>query len=357
MLEISSKRTYLLLALLCLTLLAGYAAGREERILPVFGALQGTDISQDTMVVPLGLTIGVRINTDGVMVLGTGTVHGEDGKPHNPAQHVLLAGDLILKVNNIPITSKEFLAEYVAASTGEISLLIRRNEVELTQSITPVASAADGVMRMGVWVRDSTKGIGTLTFLSPETHCFGALGHGIMDVDTKLLMSVKSGVIMPSTVTSVKRGVRGVPGELEGVVETNKILGTVTVNNHGGIFGTLDETVAAQLTTEPMPIAKRAQIQTGPATVLTNAVSGTVEAFDITIENVNRFATDETKGMVIRITDPALLAATGGIVQGMSGSPILQDGHVIGAITHVFVQDPTKGYGIFIEHMLRGLQN
>ncbi|MCL2189888.1 MAG: SpoIVB peptidase [Defluviitaleaceae bacterium] len=350
------RRTYVLATLLVLTLVASFAAGREERVLPVFGSQQGIDITNETTVIPLGMTIGVRINTDGVMVLGTGPVHGENGITHNPSGDILLAGDLLLKMNNVPIKNKEVLEQQVRESQGNISFIVRRNDVEMTLDVTPAVAAADGARRIGAWVRDSTKGIGTLTFFDPDTQIFGALGHGIIDVDTKLLMSVKNGIIMPSTVTSVKRGVRGIPGELEGMVDTNKVLGTVTTNSTGGIFGQLDAEIINQLPTAPMPAACRSQIKTGRATVLTNAVDNTVQEFDIYIENVNRFATDETKGMVIRITDPALLAVTGGIVQGMSGSPILQDGRIIGAITHVFVQDPTKGYGIFIENMLRGVQ-
>jgi stage IV sporulation protein B len=205
-----------------------------------------------------------------------------------------------------------------------------------------------------VWVRDSTKGIGTLTFFNPDTGEFGALGHGILDVDTKMLLSVRSGNIMPSTVTSVTRGARGVPGELEGAVDISTSLGTITTNCNGGIFGELSPETAAEFSHLPRyPIARRAQITEGPATILTN-VSGTeVREYDILIEAVNLTAADETKGIVIRITDPELLEITGGIVQGMSGSPILQNGRLIGAITHVFVQDPTKGYAIFIESMLQ----
>jgi len=345
-----------MLFILVLTLVLGFAADKNDAVIPVFGSRRAsTEASTETQVVPLGMTIGVRINTDGVMVLGTGVVHGTDGQAHSPSDDKLLAGDLVLKVNNAPIKDKEALSRLVAESEGDLSLLIRRNGVEITAKLTPVLSATDGVRKIGAWVRDSTKGIGTLTFYDPTTRVFGALGHGIMDVDTKLLMSVKNGIIMPSTVTSVKRGARGAPGELEGAVETQRVMGTVTANNARGIYGTLDASFIGKLPTVAIPAATRAQIQTGHATILTNAIDDEVREFDIYIENVNRFASDETKSMVIRITDPELLAITGGIVQGMSGSPILQNGRIIGAITHVFVQDPTKGYGIFIEYMIAGI--
>jgi stage IV sporulation protein B len=352
------RRTYTVLVLIMVLLMVGYIVKTHNASIPVFGTRRAmAEAVPEIKVVPLGMTIGVRINTDGVMVLGTGVIHCANGQTHNPSNGKLLAGDLVLKVNNVPVNNKESLSRLVSDSEGELSFLIRRNGVELTVILSPAVSASDDIRRIGAWVRDSTKGIGTLTFYDPETQRFGALGHGIMDVDTKLLMSVKNGIIMPSTVVSVKRGARGAPGELEGAVETNNVMGTVTTNNTGGIFGELDESFVSDFPTEAIPVATRAQIQAGKATILTNAIDNKVQAFDIYIENVNRFTTDETKSMVIRITDPELLAVTGGIVQGMSGSPILQNGRIVGAVTHVFVQDPTKGYGIFIEYMLRGAEH
>ncbi|MCL2217722.1 MAG: SpoIVB peptidase [Defluviitaleaceae bacterium] len=313
------------------------------------------DVVPEVEVIPLGNAIGVRINTDGVMVLGTSSFAGTDGATHKPADGVLRAGDLILQANGTEIKNKENLSEYVAASTGEIIFLVRRDGAETEIAINPAVAAADNVRRIGAWVRDSTKGIGTLTFYSPQTGTFGALGHGIMDVDTKRLMSVRCGVIMPSTVTGVKRGARGSPGELEGEVDVTRTLGSITSNSANGIYGTLEPEVAAELSAQnAIPIALRAHIHEGPATILTNVSGNEVRGYSITIESVNRFASDETKGLVIRITDPELLRITGGIVQGMSGSPILQNGRLVGAVTHVFVQDPTKGYGIFIESMLGG---
>ncbi|MCL2286736.1 MAG: SpoIVB peptidase [Firmicutes bacterium] len=312
------------------------------------------DVVPDIKVIPLGTAIGVRINTDGVMVLGMGSFLGEDGNVHRPSDGILRAGDLLFKANGTKITSKEALSTIVAKSEGDVKIFLRRegNEVEVT--LSPATAATDGIRRIGAWVRDSTKGIGTLTYFNPRTGTFGALGHGIMDVDTKKLMSVKSGIIMPSTVTSVKRGLRGAPGELEGVVDTSRVLGQISSNNPSGIYGKLDKAAKAEIITrEPIPIALRTHIKEGSATILTSVSGKNVKEYEIYIENVNRFTTDETKGMVIRITDPELLQITGGIVQGMSGSPILQNGRLIGAITHVFVQDPTKGYGIFIENMIQ----
>ena len=311
------------------------------------------DVVPEIEVIPLGVAIGVRINTDGVMVLGTNSFLGADGESHNPSDGLLLGGDLIFRANGIEVERKDALGEIVASSEGDITFHVRRDEEVVEVTITPITSEVDNIRRLGVWVRDSTKGIGTLTFYNPQTSTFGALGHGILDVDTKKLMSVLSGYIMPSTVTSVKKGARGAPGELVGTVDTTHIIGRIITNTISGIYGTLEESARSEIVTrQPMPIAMRSQILEGPATILTTVSGNEVREFDIYIENVNRLTTDETKGMVIRITDPELLQLTGGIVQGMSGSPILQSGRIIGAVTHVFVQDPTKGYGIFIESML-----
>ena len=308
--------------------------------------------NSEIKVVPLGLTIGVRINTEGVMVLGTGSFLGTDGNTHMPSDGILRGGDLIIKANDTPTETKEALSLLVAKSEGDVTLLLRRDGNEFEVTLSPAEAAKDGVRRIGSWVRDSTKGIGTLTYYNPATGAFGALGHGIMDVDTKELISVRSGFIMPSTVSSIVKGASGKPGELEGTVDNNKKLGNVLINSPSGIYGKLDPAFMATLPKEAIPVGNRSQIREGPATILTSVVGNKVREYEIAIVSVNRSASDETKGMIIRITDPELLSATNGIVQGMSGSPIIQNGRIIGAITHVFVQDPAKGYGIFIETML-----
>jgi len=320
--------------------------------LPFRKSKTAAKVESPVEVVPLGLTIGVRINTDGVMVLGTGSFLGDDGLSHTPSDGILRGGDLIIRANDQLIESKETLSQLVADSTCDVVLLLRRDGNEFEVTLTPALAATDGVRRIGIWVRDSTKGIGTLTYYIPGTGAFGALGHGIMDVDTKKLISVKDGVVMQSTVTSIVKGQRGKPGELEGTVDTGNNLGSVLLNSPSGIYGILEPAFISTLPSEAIPIATRDQIKEGPATILTNVVNNEIGSFEISIEGVNRSASDETKGMIIRITDPALLAATNGIVQGMSGSPIIQNGRIVGAITHVFVQDPAKGYGIFIETML-----
>jgi len=306
------------------------------------------DVLPTMEVIPCGITVGVRINTNGVMVLGTGAVRDSEGRLHNPSDGILRPGDLILSANGSDLANKEDLILAIAETEDILTLQVKRDTETIEAVITPIR-AANGNM-IGSWVRDSTQGIGTITYFNPETNTFGALGHGIMDVDTKRLMSVRSGYIIVARITSVKKGMRGTPGELVGVIEPHNVLGQIKTNSPYGIYGVMENSPVSM---NPMPVAKQDQIVEGPATVRTNVIGNEVRDFEIYIESVNRFSVDDTKGMVIRITDPDLLAATNGIVQGMSGSPIMQNGRIIGAVTHVFVQDPTKGYGIFIENMIR----
>jgi stage IV sporulation protein B len=314
------------------------------------------DIVPDLEIVPCGMTIGVRINTDGVLVLDTNPVLAEGGEKRDPSGGLMKPGDLIMSADGVTMRNKEDFQKAVAEAKGEMTFRIRRNDTEMDVKITPVRAAKNGVNHVGVWVRDSTKGIGTITYYNPATKVFGALGHGIIDVDTKMLMNVRDGWIMASKVTSVKKGEKGTPGELEGSVQKERILGQIKTNTPCGIYGYMDTELPGTFPAGARKIATPSLIREGHATILTNVSSNEVKEYDIVIESVNRLAADETKGMVIRITDPELLKLTNGIVQGMSGSPIIQNGRLVGAVTHVFVQDPTKGYAIFIENMLQNAQ-
>ncbi len=218
-----------------------------------------------------------------------------------------------------------------------------------TVQIEPVYSPADKAYKLGVWVRDSIQGIGTVTFFDEETNRFGALGHGIYDVDTGGLMSLKQGHITSAQLTDIVKGEKGVPGELEGFIAADEVLGDITKNTEIGIFG---DAKTAAFTGDSYPIGVQTEVEENKATILSNIAGDTVIPYEIEIEQVNHFAKDNNKGMVIHVTDERLLEQTGGIVQGMSGSPIMQNGKLIGAVTHVFVNDPTRGYGIFIENML-----
>ncbi len=309
------------------------------------------DVIKDTEVIPCGVTVGVWMKTDGVMVLGCGNVTSADGKSVSPCDGKLQPGDVILDLNGIKIENKRQLLETIDVSTGDITISIRRNNQPESVTVTPVISADDGKRKLGIWVRESTKGIGTLTYYNPATKQFGALGHGIMDVDTKKLMSVRTGEILESSIVAVKRGKKGAPGELVGNINEKSVIGEIVANTPRGLYGSIQN--AEVLPKEAVKIALQGEVHEGPAIMISNVNGNEIKRYDVYIENVFRYSQDESKGMIIRVTDPELLTKTNGIVQGMSGSPILQDGKIIGAITHVFVQNPTKGYGIFIENMLK----
>ena len=254
-------------------------------------------------------------------------------------------GDIILTYNNTVIRSNEELAEQVQKCEGtKQKARILRNKREQTVWITPTETEEG--YAIGLWVRDSTAGLGTLTYYDPETRTLAGLGHSISDVDTGLTMPVESGSIVAARITGIKAGEKGSPGELLGTLE-NRTYGTVSVNDSTGLFGTADRAFEGVT----YPIALKNEIKEGEAQILCTVLGDTPKNYTIRINKINNNL-EETKNLVIEVTDPELLAATGGIVQGMSGSPILQDGKLIGAVTHVLISDPTAGYGIFIENML-----
>jgi len=306
----------------------------------------------EIQVVPCGTAVGVRINTSGVMVLGTGTVDGADGQPYNPSDGILKSGDMIMSANGRPLSTNEDLVDTVRNCAGSVNLSVSRGGQTFEKTLTAVKNKKEGVYSIGVWVRDCTQGIGTLTYYEPGSGHFGALGHGITDVDTKQIMNIRDGVIMSSQINSVNKGRKGAPGNLIGDINNNDVLGAVQKNTPRGIFGVLNYGFRSKLPGASMEIALQDKVHTGPAKIMANVDGKAIDTFDVYIESVNHYSGDDTRGMIIRITDPHLLQRTNGIVQGMSGSPIIQDGRLIGALTHVFLQDPMKGYGIFIENML-----
>lgn len=334
-------------------------SGRASVALNMFG-IPGRRISLDILpefeLVPCGTTVGVRVETDGVLVLGTGEIAQDSQRIPSPSAGILRSGDMIVSADGQQIRDKAHFTEIIQRSKGEIHLRIRRRDEYTDVNIRPYESQ-HGERKIGVWVRDDTKGIGTITYFDPRTNRFAALGHGIVDIDTKQMMSIRSGKIMESDIVSVVKGKRGIPGELVGQVNENRILGSIDRNTNYGIFGTLNYGEKTALPSSKVPVSFQSQVYVGPAVIRSNVNRGEVLEYDIFIEAVNKFTQDDTRGMVIRITDPELLRRTNGIVQGMSGSPILQDGKLVGAVTHVFVQEPSKGYGIFIESMLNNNNN
>jgi len=304
---------------------------------------------QHSALVPVGITVGVRFYTQGIMVLATGEVEDKSGIGYNPSEGKIFAGDIITKANGKEVKDIEELIKVIDASYGAVNLSILRDAKPMQITIYPEISSEDGQRRIGCWVRDSTQGIGTITYYDPSTGLYGALGHGIVDIDTKKLMAVKEGNIFESNIVDIKKGQKGAPGELIGEIMTDNIIGSITKNTKLGIFGNIN-TNYEKLPKNAMWVANRKDIYEGPAKIRSNIEGGEIKEYDIFIESINPDITQD-KGLVVRITDQGLITRTNGIVQGMSGSPILQGGKIVGAITHVFVQNPLRGYGVFIENM------
>lgn len=307
------------------------------------------EVVDRVVLTPGGAPFGIKMFTQGVMVVGMSDVETKNGLA-SPAKEVgIRMGDMILSLNGREVTGNEDVARIVAESGGEALLCqYSRQGEEMSTRLHPVQSATDGSYKIGIWVRDSSAGIGTLTFCNFNNHTFAGLGHGVCDVDTKELLPLMTGEIVDVTISAVVRGQTGTPGELRGSFNRGGRIGTLQINSETGVFGTLE---LDYINPYQIPLGYRQEVEEGPATVLTTVSGNQPQEFQIRIEKVNFSDAAPTKNMVIRITDPKLLEKTGGIVQGMSGSPILQNGKLVGAVTHVFVNDPTRGYGIFAENM------
>lgn len=309
-------------------------------------------IVEGQQVVPCGVPIGIYMETDGVLVIGSGKVKNANGTEIEPAHGIVQSGDYILAVNGHSISDKEDLQNVVKeAENTDIVLNLRRNGEEIEVKTSAVVDSA-GERKLGIWVRDNIQGIGTLTYVTTDGR-FGALGHGISDIDTGTLMELENGSLYSTQIIDVVKGKAGEPGELTGVIRYRDNLkrGDIEVNNDSGIYGTANETLIGELPYETMEIGLKQDIEIGPA-IIRCAVDGVVQDYDAYIERVELNSDAVNKGIVLRVTDEDLLEKTGGIVQGMSGSPIIQNNKLIGAVTHVFVQDSTRGYGIFVENML-----
>lgn len=300
-----------------------------------------------------GMPVGIYMKTRGILVVGTGAVEKTDGSFSDPAENILHSGDYIVAANGSAVTRKEELVSEVGASAGEPVVLKVERDGNLTELLVQPVLDKKGSYKLGLWVRDDTQGIGTLTYMD-ENGNYGALGHGISDVDTGTLLNLSGGTLYHTDILSVVKGLKGSPGEMTGVIryQSSEVLGTIEKNTTSGIFGRITKDQGIFQQGELVETAYKQDVTTGPA-VLLSAVGGSVRAYSIQIEKVNLAGSDPNKSMVISVTDPELLNLTGGIIQGMSGSPILQNGKLIGAVTHVFVQDSARGYGIFIENMLR----
>lgn len=324
--------------------------------LKLFGVLpyKNVDIEviQDKLLIPSGIPIGIYVKTNGVLVVGIGEFEDGDGRKVSPSKYVLQKGDYILRVNGEEMENKKQFIRAVEASEGEdLILTIKRNDEVTEVMVKPECNQSQN-WKLGIWIRDNAQGIGTMTYEGADS-TFGALGHGINDVDTSILMNLEEGTLYKTEIVGITRGANGAPGELTGYIEydSENVIGEITENTAAGIFGICDEELMENSVYDPIPIALKQEISLGPAQIICS-VSGEPEFYDVEIVEVNLDQENVNRGIVIRVVDEKLLTLTGGIIQGMSGSPIIQNGKLAGAVTHVLVNDSTKGYGIFIEEML-----
>ncbi len=306
---------------------------------------------QKCRVIPGGECIGIKLYTDGLMVVGVSDFASSEGKMVSPARNSgIKTGDIIKRINGQAVDNADSLTNEVCKSDGEdISVDILRGDDKMLVNITPVADA-DNEYKIGLWVRNSVAGIGTMTFYNPLSNTYGALGHGIADSDTNNIVPIGKGEVIPARINTIKKGERGVPGELRGIFGGDNSIGKVYSNSKQGIYGPISDVNVYNK--ESIEVASRDEIVEGKAHILTCIEGNTPEKFEIEILKISAVRKSESKCMVLKITDPVLLEKTGGILQGMSGSPIVQNGKLVGAVTHVFINDPTRGYGIFIENMI-----
>ena len=310
------------------------------------------EVIQNIMLKPAGIPIGIYVQTKGVLVVGVGEFEGESGQKCYPGKYIFQTGDYILEINDEEITTKRQLIETISHCEGqEMVFQLQRGDAVIEVKARPELNQ-NGEYKMGIWVRDNAQGVGTMTYID-EQGCFGALGHGINDIDTSTLMTLSRGILYHTEIIGITRGTTGSPGELTGFIEydDNNIMGEITANTIKGIFGICSPEITQSAEYDYLPIGLKQEIKKGPAQIVCS-LGGDVETYDVEIIDINLEKDNINRGIVIEITDPELLSITGGIVQGMSGSPIIQNDKLIGAVTHVLVQDPTKGYGIFIENML-----
>lgn len=338
-------------------------AGFFELNLDLFGTIPVKEIDVNviprTTVVPLGELIGVKMYTSGVLVVGMSEIEGIDEKMYKPyINSGIKEGDMIVEMNAEKIGNTEDLINVVNSSQGNsIEVKYVRDDESITTSITPIKTQVDGY-KIGLWVRDAAAGVGTLTFYEPSTGNFAALGHGIVDVDTGEILNIANGELVTSSLVSLKKGESNNPGEIKGSIEDGKSIGNISKNTNFGVFGLVKDKLNLDLSeSKEYEVALRSEIKTGDAQIICELEDGKRETYDIRIEKIYTSNNYDNKSMLIKITDERLLEKTGGIIQGMSGSPIIQNGKFIGAVTNVLISDPTTGYAIFADLMIKQMRS
>ncbi len=337
------------------TSFANTSIGSTQTVdLKLFGLIPVTQtkvsIISEQEVTPGGTAFGIKLFTKGVLVIDINDIQTERGLICPAKIAGIQKVDIILSINNIEVTSNEQISNLIRNSNGEgLNFEYVRNNITTNTYLVPVLSKTDNTFKSGIWVRDSSAGIGTVTYYNKATGVFGGLGHGICDSDTGDIMPLSTGEVCDVKINGYKKGVAGLAGELQGTFTSNNSTGNITINNECGVFGVLDQNPNDL---DSVPIRLKQDIQLGDAYILSTLSNGEPKEYSVNIDKIDLNSTSQTKNITITITDPELLSLTGGIVQGMSGSPILQNGELVGAVTHVFVNNPAKGYGIFIENML-----
>lgn len=324
---------------------------RQEMTLMLYGIIPIKTVTVERVkapaLIPSGEAFGLKMNTEGVMVTEYGTVEGAASLRSPAREGGILEGDVIISANGVKVFTSGQLSEAVQKDPSRTDLTLLRDGCYINLTLTPEKSAADGQYKLGIWTRDSCAGIGTLTYYDKDNLTYGGLGHSVCDADTGKLLPLASGETVPVAINGVIKGVNGRPGELCGTFMSSSPSGSILLNTECGIFGCCKKAPKG----DTVPMAYKQEIEIAEASILTTVDGMTPKSYGIMIEKVDYNSDSAVKNMVIRVTDPDLLSCTGGIVQGMSGSPIIQNGKIIGAVTHVFVNDITRGYAIFAENM------
>ncbi|MEG6571268.1 SpoIVB peptidase [[Clostridium] cellulosi] len=305
-------------------------------------------VVKQVSVVPSGETFGVKFYTAGVVVVGMTDVDTAEGAKNPAYEAGIRKGDVILAINGKSVTSNSEVSALFSASNGKsITVSLKRGNVGFSVTFKPALSVSTNSYKAGLWVRDSTAGIGTITYYNPSNYSFAGLGHGICDVDTGKIMPLLTGDVVKVNMTGIVKGTSGQPGELLGVL-SDTVWGNLCMNNETGVYGFLNSVNVGK----PVPVAMKQEVTEGPAEIIATIDNSGPKKYSVEIEKIHFNDDSPTKNMIIKVTDKNLLKATGGIVQGMSGCPIIQKGRLVGAVTHVFVNDPQRGYGIFAENMI-----
>lgn len=314
------------------------------------------NVIPNTVVIPGGEAIGLRLYTSGVLVIGMSEIVGTDNKSYSPYKDSgIQEGDMIVKIDNKAITCTSDLITKVNECNGNsVEITYVRDGNNYITEIKPTKTE-ENEYKLGLWVRDAAAGVGTITYYDPESQMFGALGHGILDIDTDQLIDIAKGEVITSKILSIVKGEKGKPGEVQGSIDNGKVIGEVYKNTNFGIYGKLTDVslIEGGKTLEVMP---RDEVKLGKATIICTLDNNKREEYEIEIEKLYTSTNRNNKNMIIKVTDERILEKTGGIIQGMSGSPILQDGKFVGAVTHVMVNNPEKGYGIFADTMLKQMK-